>query len=64
MTSPLPAFTAWMFRYRTPLVCLFGILTVAMAWSALHLRVDASFEKTLPTRHEYIGVFSKYKREV
>ena len=59
----LAAFTAWMFRFRTPLVIGFAVLTAVMAWFAAHLRVDASFNKSLPLEHEYIQTFTRYQRE-
>lgn len=59
----LAAFTTWMFRFRTPLVCGFAVLTVVMGWFAVQLRVDASFNKSLPLDHEYIQTFTKYQRE-
>ena len=59
----LEKLTAWMFRFRTPLVCGFGLLTAVMAWYAAHLRVDASFNKSLPLDHEYIQTFTKHQRE-
>lgn len=52
-----------MFRHRTPLVCVFGVLTGLMLWFALHLRVDASFNKSLPRGHPYIQTFEKYQRD-
>ena len=59
----LEKITAWMFRHRTPLVCGFGVLTAVMAWFAVHLKVDASFNKSLPLEHEYIQTFTKHQRE-
>jgi uncharacterized protein len=61
--SALEKFTAWMFRHRTPLVCVFALLTAVVGWFAFHLRIDASFNKTLPRDHEYIRTFEKYQRE-
>ncbi len=63
MRSPLESFTAWMFRHRTPLVIVFAVLTGGMAWFAAHLRVDASFHKSLPLQHEYIRTFLKHERQ-
>src|SRR3954447_12387387 len=63
MLSPLESFTAWMFRRRTLLVCVFAGLTAVMAWLAAHLRVDASFLKSLPLQHEYIRTFVKHERQ-
>ena len=54
----LEKFTAWMFRFRTPLVCVFAVLTVVMAYFALHLRVDASFNEAGAT---YSGSGGKYE---
>ena len=61
--SLLEKFTAWMFRHRTPLVCGFAVLTAVMAWFASQIRVDASFNKTLPSEHDYIRTFTKHQRE-
>lgn len=52
-----------MFRHRTPLMCVFGVLTGVMLWFALNLRVDASFNKSLPRGHPYIQTFEKYQRD-
>lgn len=57
----LEKFTAWMFRWRTPLVGVFAVLTAIMGYFALHLRVDASFNKSLPLAHPYIQTFTKYQ---
>ena len=53
----------WIFRYRTPLVVGFALLTGVMAIFASRLRVDASFNKSLPTDHPYIRTFTKYQSE-
>ncbi|HUR57141.1 MAG TPA: MMPL family transporter [Opitutaceae bacterium] len=58
----LAAFTAWMFRHRTPLIGAMAALTAVMLWFALHLRVDASFNKSLPLDHDYIRTFTKHQR--
>jgi hypothetical protein len=55
--------TTWMFRFRTPLVGGFAVLTAIMAGFASQLRVDASFNKSLPLDHEYIRTFTKHQRE-
>jgi hypothetical protein len=59
----LEKFATWVFRYRTPIVGLMAALTLMMAWFALHLRVDASFNKSLPLDHPYIRTFTKYQSE-
>lgn len=62
--SLLERFTVWMFRHRTPLVGTFAALTLVMAYFASQLRVDASFNKSLPLDHEYIRTFTKHQRDV
>ncbi|MEY4940478.1 MAG: hypothetical protein RIQ93_2213 [Verrucomicrobiota bacterium] len=59
--SLLDRFTVWMFRRRTPLVCAFAALTLGMAFFATRLRLDASFNKSLPLDHEYIRTFTRHQ---
>ncbi|MFI5357211.1 MAG: RND family transporter [Opitutales bacterium] len=59
----LERFTAWMFRHRGPLIGGFAALTLVMGWFAFHLRVDASFNKSLPLEHPYLRTFTKYEAE-
>ncbi|MFZ9747950.1 MAG: efflux RND transporter permease subunit, partial [Opitutaceae bacterium] len=59
--SRLDRFTVWMFRHRTVLMALFAALTAAMLWLALGVRVDASFDKSLPRGHPYIQTFVKHQ---
>ncbi len=59
----LEKFAAWIFRFRTPLVVGFAILTGIMGSYAARLRVDASFNKSLPLDHPYIRTFTKYQSE-
>ncbi len=59
----LEKFTTWMFRWRTLLVGVFALLTAAMGFYASNLRVDASFNQTLPLDHDYIRTFTKYQRD-
>jgi predicted RND superfamily exporter protein len=59
----LDKFAAWIFRHRTALVIGFAALTGVMAVFASQLRVDASFNKSLPLEHPYIRTFTKYQSE-
>ena len=59
----LDKFAAWIFRHRTALVIGFAALTAVMAVFASQLRVDASFNKSLPLEHPYIRTFTKYQNE-
>lgn len=57
----LEKFTSWMFRLRTPIVCVIAAVTGVMIWFAAHLRIDASFNKSLPHDHPYIRTFLKHQ---
>ena len=52
------------FQYRKATLGVLLVLTAAMAWFALQLRMDAGFEKQMPTEHEYIQTFQKYRNDV
>lgn len=56
-------FAAWIFRFRTPLVLGFAALTAVMGVFATRLRVDASFNKSLPLEHPYIRTFTKHQTQ-
>lgn len=52
------------FRYRTPFLIWLAVFTVVMGYFALQLRMEAGFEKQMPTGHEYIETFHKYRNDV
>ena len=51
------------FGRRARTLVVLGLLTLFMAWQALHLRPETGFEKQLPLGHPYIQVFKQYQRE-
>lgn len=51
------------FRHRHAVTALFLALTVYFGYYAAHTRVDASFNKQLPSDHEYILNFKKYQEQ-
>jgi predicted RND superfamily exporter protein len=51
------------FRHRHAVTALFLALTVYFGYHAAHTRVDASFNKQLPSDHEYILNFKKYQEQ-
>jgi predicted RND superfamily exporter protein len=55
--------STWIFRHRPLLVGFFVVVTVVMAVFTSRLRVDASFNKSLPLDHPYIRTFTKYQSE-
>ncbi len=59
----LAKFSTWMFRHRFPLVVMIIVVTAIMAVFASRIRVDASFNKSLPLDHPYIRTFTKYQSE-
>jgi len=60
-TPAIERFADWMFRHRSTLVTVFLLLTAAMGVLAARLKVDASFNKTLPQGHPYIETFVKHQ---
>ncbi|WP_413671702.1 RND family transporter [Massilia cellulosiltytica] len=60
----LARFERFVFRVRIPILVVLMLFTVAMSVFAFRLRMDAGFEKQMPTHHEYIETFNKYKNDV
>src|SRR5450830_1032047 len=52
------------FLYRRATLGLLLALTALMAFFALQLRMDAGFEKQMPSDHPYIQTFHKYRADV
>jgi len=53
-----------LFNHRALIVALCLLLTALLGWQATKLRLNASFEKTIPTHHAYIANFLKYQGEL
>ena len=52
------------FGHRAAIVAVFAIVTLALGFVAAHgLRIDASFTKQLPLKHEYMRTFVKHQAE-
>ncbi|MCY1265833.1 efflux transporter, putative, hydrophobe/amphiphile efflux-3 family [compost metagenome] len=51
----------WIFHFRRPLLAFFILVTIALAFSATRLRVEAGFSKMIPLQHEYMQSFLKYQ---
>ncbi len=45
------------------MLALFAVISLAMAWSALNLRVDAGFTKLAPLEHPYMQTFLEHRAE-
>jgi len=52
-----------LFARRRLVIAAFAIATLAMAWLATGLRVDAGFTKLVPLEHEYMRTFVEYRDE-
>ncbi len=52
-----------LFSHRRTVFLLFGIVSLVMAWSALHLRVDAGFTKLVPLGHPYMTTYLEHQAE-
>ena len=58
------ALEKFIFGNRALIVAVFALLTVALATVAVRgLRIDASFTKQLPLKHEYMQTFVKHQAE-
>ncbi|MBA3849929.1 MAG: RND transporter, partial [Opitutus sp.] len=51
------------FRFRHATVAFFVLSTLGLGWFAARTHIDASFNKQLPSNHEYILNFKKYQEE-
>jgi len=51
------------FGHRRIVIAAFLLATVAMAWFATQLRIDAGFTKQLPKDHPYMETFLEYRDE-
>lgn len=60
----LARFEASVFRFRLFLLLALLVFTAIMSFFALQLRMDAGFEKQMPTHHEYIDTFKQYRDDV
>ncbi|MDQ2820572.1 MAG: MMPL family transporter [Pseudomonadota bacterium] len=53
-----------LFAWRVPILAALGLLTCVMAYFGLQLRMEAGFEKQIPSRHEYVQTLLQYRNEV
>ena len=58
-----PLVKSLLFSKRTLWVALFTIVTAIMAYFVSNLRIDASFEKNIPLKHEYMQTYLQYQEE-
>lgn len=53
-----------LFNHRWLVIALCVIVTVILGYQMKHLSLNAAFEKMIPTKHEYIANFLKYKSQL
>lgn len=51
-----------LFRHRRALVALFACITLALAWPASRLRMDAEFGRLLPRHHPFMETYRGYAK--
>jgi predicted RND superfamily exporter protein len=59
----IPRLEELVFRHRPVTLVVFGLITLVLGWFASKTRIDASFDKQLPTGHEYIETFKKHRTQ-
>lgn len=64
MTRAQAGLENFCFRFRTPFLIWLAVFTAVMGYFAVQLRMEAGFEKQMPTGHEYIDTFQKYRNDV
>jgi predicted RND superfamily exporter protein len=64
LTRSLKGLENFCFKFRTPFLIWLAVFTAVMGYFALQLRMEAGFEKQMPTGHEYIETFNKYRNDV
>ncbi|HYD67327.1 efflux RND transporter permease subunit [Azospirillum sp.] len=53
-----------LFGHRIPVLIVFAIVSVFLAWHAVQLRPTASFEKMVPARHPYVANYLAYESQL
>ena len=49
------------FRWRSPVIAVFILVTVLFGAAVLQLRIDAGFDKMLPLDHPYMRTYVEYR---
>ncbi|MDX2224332.1 MAG: MMPL family transporter, partial [Rhodospirillaceae bacterium] len=63
MKGAIDTLAEFMFGRRALMLALFAVLTALLAYAAALLKIDAGFEKQIPTKHPYIQTFLKHQDE-
>ena len=64
MGSIVEKLERFFFGQRRAVLTVLGILTIAMGYFGLQLKMEAGFEKQMPIGHEYIKTFEQYRDQL
>ncbi|MBN2791431.1 MAG: RND family transporter [Desulfuromonadales bacterium] len=53
-----------LFKNRLVFLILSLLLTIFLGWQATNLRLNASYEKTIPTKHPYVAAYQEHKADL
>jgi len=53
----------FIFRQRALVLSFFVVLTIALAYQASQLKMDAAFSKNIPLNHEYMKTYTKHAKD-
>ncbi len=54
----------WFFKFRLPVLAVFILITIVMAYFAVQIRMDAGFEKQLPNSHSFVKTYYEYQDDL
>ncbi|NPA25346.1 MAG: RND family transporter [Deltaproteobacteria bacterium] len=59
-----PLVEKFIFRFRAPILIFLAVASIFLGYQALHMKLEASFEKMIPTYHPFIQNYLKHKDEL
>ena len=54
----------WFFKFRLPVLAVFVLITIVMAYFAVQIRMDAGFAKQLPNSHSFVKTYYEYQDDL
>jgi hypothetical protein len=58
------AFEQVLFKHRAIVVVLCALITLVLAWQTTHLKLSASYEKTIPATHPFVAAFLEHEKQL
>jgi len=62
--SKTPLIERYIFRFRAPLLIFLALASILLGFEAFHMKLEASFEKMIPTYHPFINNYLKHKDDL